>query len=199
MSADKLTEPEQQLKMQVLNRLILFATLFFTACGGGASSGDTSSASGAGAKSSMPAAMETVASSAEVKIMHNDRVLASYLAASPDTALDKEYQTLGLNLSGSDTKQMLMIVVEDQKAGVYQLDGSWGAKDKLSVMFTTDVLPTPSLAWEKGELNITELTDKHCSGTFKATGTAGNKKGYSVEATFSKLPVVPTARESRKD
>lgn len=132
--------------------------------------------------------------------MHNDRVLAAYLSAGPDAALDKENQTLGLNLSGSDTaKQMLMIVVEEQKAGVYQLDGSWGAKDKLSVMFTTDVLPTPSLAFDKGELNITELTDKYCSGSFTATGTAGNKKGYSVEATFSKLPVVPTARESRKE
>lgn len=188
--------------MTTINRSILSsilaATLFFTACGG-ASSGGTSAANGAGEKSSTPSAAANVAANAEVKIMHGDRVLSSYVAAGPDAALDKEYRTIGLNLSGSDSdKQMLMIVVEEQKAGVYPLDGSWGGKDKLSVMFVTDVLPTPSLAFDKGELNITELTDKHCSGTFKATGTAGSKPGYSVEAIFSKLPVVSSARDSRK-
>ncbi|CAA9405872.1 MAG: hypothetical protein AVDCRST_MAG74-1873 [uncultured Pyrinomonadaceae bacterium] len=183
--------------MKIISNLIL-ATLLFTACGG-ASSNDAFSASGAEQKLSPPGALETAAARAEVKIMHNGKVLASYLAASPDAALDKEYQTIGLNLSGSDTaKQMLMIVVEEQKAGVYPLDGSWDGKDKLSVMFINGVLPTPSLAFDKGELNITELTDKHCSGTFKGTGTAGSEKGYSVEAVFSKLPVVSSARDSRK-
>lgn len=175
--------------MKTIDCLILAATLCLTACGG-ASSGGTSSANGAGEKPSMPNA----AASAEVKIMHGDRVLSSYVAVGPDAALDKEYGTIGLSMNSSHMKHTLMIVVEEQKAGVYPLDGSWGGKDKLSVMFMTDVLPTPSLAFEKGELNITELTDKHCSGTFNATGTAGSKPGYSVEATFSKLPVVPSAR-----
>ncbi len=175
---------------------ILAATLFLTACGGG-SSGDTSSTNEAREKSSAPSAIETVASRADVKIMHDDRVLASYLAAGPDAALDKENQTLGLSLNGSDTKQMLMIAVEGAKSGVYQVTGD--GKSKVSVMFMTDVLPTPSLAFDKGELNITELSDKHCSGTFTATGTAGNKKGYAVKAVFSKLPVVPTARESQRE
>lgn len=186
--------------MKIISRSILAATLLFTACGG-ASSGDTSSATGASERSSTSGGIETAAPSAEVKIMHNGKALVSYLPAGPDAALDKEYQTLGLNLNSSNSAQpqhMLMIVVEEQKAGVYPLDGSWGGKDKLSVMFITDVLPTPSLAFDNGELNITELTDKHCSGTFKATGTTGNEKGYSVEAVFSKLPVVPAGRDSRK-
>ena len=182
--------------MNIINCLILAGMLCLTACSG-VPSGGTSSANGAGEKPSPSSATEAVAASAEVKIMHNGTVVSSYLAASPDAALDKEYGTIGLNLNGSDTaKQMLMIVAEEQKAGVHPLDGSWGGKDKLSVMFTTDVLPTPSLAFDKGELNITELTDKHCSGMFKASGTAGSKPGYSVEATFLKLPVVPSARFS---
>jgi hypothetical protein len=184
--------------MRIISTSILAAALFLASCGG-TSYGDTSSASGAGAKPPAASVAEGATASAEVKIMHEGRPLASYVAAGPDAALDKENQTLGLSLNDADPQRMLMIVLEDTKAGVYQLDGSWGGKDKLSVMFTTDVLPTPSLAFEKGELNITELTDKHCSGTFKATGTAGNKPGYSVEATFSKLPVVPTAKESRKE
>lgn len=181
--------------MKIISSSILAATLFLTACGG-ESSGETSSASVAAERSSTPSPAETVASGAEVKIMNNSKVLASYLPAGPDAALDKENQTIGLSLNGSDTKQMLMIAIEGAEAGVYQVSGD--GKSKVSVMFITDVLPTPSLAFDNGELNITELTDKHCSGTFTATGTAGNKPGYSVEATFSKLPVVPTARESRK-
>ncbi len=180
--------------MKIISKSVLCASLFLTACGG-ASSGDNSSASRAGVKSVTPSAIETAASSAQVQIKHDGKVLASYPSALPDAALDKENQTLGLSLSGSDSKQMLMIAIEGTKTGVYQVSGD--GKSKVSVMFMTDVLPTPSLAFDKGELNITELSDKYCSGTFTATGTAGSKTGYSVEATFSKLPVVPTARNSR--
>ncbi len=183
--------------MKIINKSILGAMLFFTACSG-TSPVDTSSAAsgGAGGQASATSAVETVASNAEIKIMHHDRVLSSYKAAGPDAALDKEYKTLGLSLNSSDNKHMLMIVVEEAKAGAYTVSGD--GKSKVSIMFMTDVLPTPSLAFDKGELNITELTDKHCSGTFKAAGTAGSKQGYSVEAVFSKLPVVPSARDSRK-
>lgn len=178
--------------MNIIDKSILVAMFCFTACGG---TSTADSAPGAAterttAKITEPAA----ASSTEVKIMKDGATLASYDNTYGEAAVDKEGRTIGLSLNSADNKHTLMLVVEDTKAGVYPLRGGWGEKDQVSVMFITDVLPTPSLAFEKGEINITELTDKYCSGTFKATGTAGSKKGYSVEAVFTKLPVVPTAK-----
>lgn len=181
--------------MKIINKSIFGAMLLLTACSGNPLTG-TSASSGIAEKSLPPRVVETAAPDAEIKIMHYEKVLASYKAAGPDAALDKEYQTLGLSLNSSDNKHMLMIVAEEVKAGVHPVSAD--EKSKVSIMFTSDVLPTPSLAFDKGELNITELTDKHCSGTFSAVGTAGSKPGYSVKAVFSKLPVVLSARDSGK-
>jgi hypothetical protein len=178
--------------MKTVSKSILFATLLLSACSGG-----TVDESAASAMDGQPATKTTATvagSKTEVKIMKDGEALASYDNTYGEAAVDKEGQTIGLSLNSADNKHTLMLVVEDTKAGVYPLRGGWGEKDQVSVMFITDVLPTPSLAFEKGEINITELTDKYCSGTFKATGTAGSKKGYSVEAVFTKLPVVPTAK-----
>jgi len=179
--------------MKIISKSILAVTLLLSACGGVAI--DESAASGAGERPAAKAADTAVASSTEVKIMKDGEALASYDNTYGEAAVDKEGQTIGLSLNSADNKHTLMLVVEDTKAGVYPLRGGWGEKDQVSVMFITVVLPTPSLALEKGEINITELSDKYCSGTFTATGTSGTKKGYSVEAVFTKLPVVPTAKK----
>ena len=71
--------------MRIVDCLILAAILCSAACGG-VSSGGTSSANGAGEKPSTSNVVANAAASAEVKIMHGDRVLASYVAAGPDAA-----------------------------------------------------------------------------------------------------------------
>lgn len=176
--------------MKIVGRAILTTALLLTACAG--SSGDLAGGTVGAEVNGKTSASEgtkieaSKEASNEVKILKNGTSLVSYSARSPAAALVEEELMIGLD--SPDGKVNFIVYVGGASPGAYPLGVEQGA-GKAWIHLMSDALPRPSFDTEKGELKLTELSDKYCSGTLTASRTESNGDRYKIEASFSKIPV----------
>ena len=167
--------------MNIIGKTILAVALFGAGCGG-AGLGVT----GPAGQSPPPGADSGRASTGEVKVMKNGEVLTAYRTDAGRAALFEGELMIGLD--SPDLRHTFVAYAGGAKAGAYPIGDGEGA-GKAWLQFMSEALPTPAFAAQKGEVRITELSGALCSGTLTASRTEASGDLYTVEATFSQLPV----------
>lgn len=162
--------------MNIFSKTILAAALFLAGCGVIAGGGESppSGAAAAGAPT------------AEVKVIKNTEVVASYRNDGARAAVFEGELMVGLD--SPDLQHTLIVYVGASQTGAYPI-GEGEGPGKAWIQFMSEALPTPAFAAEKGEVKVTELSGGTCSGSLTATRTEANGDRYTVEAAFSKVPV----------
>lgn len=126
----------------------------------------------------------------EVKAIRNGAEIANYKAVSarPIALVDDNY--LMLMLSSPDNKHHLTIEMPMAKPGTYPfVDQNGGPKVGQARMgLQTESAPLVLNAMQ-GALKLDAINEKNCSGTFKGTGTDLQGATFTIEGSFTNMPV----------
>lgn len=166
-----------------MKKIMLLTMLMLTACGSSLLA-DNSYEPNTQAKTATFAAVKKAGY--EVKIIKNGSVLKTFKNAEKDAMLALFVRDrLSIRLISPDQKQTVAIHITGGKVGFYTLP----EKGKAEVQFQSE---EPLINWtaiEKGELNLTESTATHCSGSFYGILASDDGNSYSIEGKFNNIRV----------
>jgi len=164
--------------------LILIAILFLVSCGGTPQPPTPSSDS---AKQPRGETATGQPSGIDVKVTKNGEPLAAFQSASDNTGVEALHtgNDLSIDLTSPGQKWILSISVSGAKTGVYRLAALREPGKAMIILTGGD--EAMMVRAHTGELNLDELSESHCSGSFKGTGTYATGNAYTFEGRFSRV------------
>ena len=82
-------------------------------------------------------------------------------------------------------KDVLNVDIGGAKVGVDRVSNN-GVPGNARLEYLSD---PDDLVYSQGELKLTDFNDKLCSGTFTATGSNVQGAKFSVEGSFTRMPI----------
>lgn len=153
--------------------------IIFIACNSGQSQAEKSKVASAGA-------LQTTISST-VKIIRNGETIVEYNSRTPNVVVDAD--VLMIELNSPDTKYSFMGYINGITTGNYPLTAIRD-KGKAAINIYNEGIGMPaSINPSKGEIIITRMNGKTCSGTFSGSLKHLDGKEFTITGSFTNIPV----------
>lgn len=135
----------------------------------------------------LPGSAPAAPPAASVVIIHDGHTIASYESRRPDAILDSEI--LKIELNSPDTKYSFMGFIGGTRSGRYALH-TQQQPGRATISVYNDGSDMPSaLTPTEGQVSLTGMNGKSCSGSFSGSLKDQNGKAYIIKGTFSNIPV----------